>query len=381
MMSELARIRTDVVGSLLRPAPWKEARLKLESGRLTAAEFARVELECVRRHLALQEEIGLDVVTDGEISRLNFQDSFGLAVSGYDAGSETMGTQQRRAGSTPLARWDIPDLAAPGTPVVHRRPVVERLQLKRNVPLEEYRRAAPLASKPVKVSLIGPDRIMQRFDHAVSKAVYPTVDAFIADVVAIQRRMIGELVAAGCRYVHIDEPGYTAYVDEPSLAAMRKRGEDPMENFGRSLRANAELVRGFPGVTFGIHLCRGNQRSMWHREGTYDAIAERLFNELPYHRFLLEYDSPRAGSFAPLRYVPKDKVVVLGLVSTKVPELESVDALVRRIEEAAKHVPLERLAISPQCGFGSDVVGNLISEDDQKRKLERVVVVARRVWQ
>jgi 5-methyltetrahydropteroyltriglutamate--homocysteine methyltransferase len=199
-------------------------------------------------------------------------------------------------------------------------------------------------------------------------------------VVAIQRRMITELVAAGCRYVHIDEPGYTAYVDEPSRDAMRARGEEPMENFSRSLRANAKLVSGFPGVTFGIHLCRGNQRSMWHREGSYDAIAERLSNELPHQRFLLEYDSPRAGSFAPLRYVPKEKLVVLGLVSTKVPELETADTLVRRIEEAAKYVPLERLAISPQCGFGSDVVGNLVSEDDQKRKLERVVEVARRVW-
>jgi len=249
------------------------------------------------------------------------------------------------------------------------------------VPLEEYRRAAPLATKPVKVSLIGPDRIMQRYDHAASKAVYATVDEFLDDVVAIQRRMIAELVAAGCRYVHIDEPGYTAYVDEPSLDAMRTRGEEPMENFSRSLRANAKLVSGFPGVTFGIHLCRGNQRSMWHREGAYDAIAERLFNELPYQRFLLEYDSPRAGSFAPLRYVPKDKVVVLGLVSTKVPQLEPIDTLLHRVEEAAKYVPLERLAVSPQCGFGSDVVGNLISEDDQRRKLERVVEVARKVWQ
>ena len=380
-MSELDRIRTDVVGSLLRPARWKEARLAFETGKMPAAAFASIELDCIKSHLALQEQLGLDVVTDGEISRLNFQDSFGLAVTGYDAGAETVKSQEQRAGSTPLARWDIPDLAAPGTPVVHRRPVVRRLQLERNVPLEEYRRAAPLAKKPVKVSLIGPDRIMQRFDHAASKAVYPTVDAFLADVVAIQRRMVSELVAAGCRYVHIDEPGYTAYVDPPSMDAMKKRGEDPMENFSRSLRANAKLIANFPGVTFGIHLCRGNQRSTWHREGSYDAIAERLFNELPHQRFLLEYDSPRAGSFAPLRFVPKDKVVVLGLVSTKVPELESVDALSRRVEEAAKYVPLERLAISPQCGFGSDVVGNLIGEDDQKRKLERVVEGARKVWQ
>src|SRR5438445_7898316 len=267
-MNKLDRIRTDVVGSLLRPADWKQARLAFETGKLSADEFARVELECVRRHLALQEQIGLDVVTDGEVSRLNFQDSFGLAVSGYDAGAETVKTQEKRAGSTPLARWEIPDLAAPGTPVVHRRPVVRKLELVRNPPLDEYRRAAPLAKTPVKVSLIGPDRVMQRFDHAGSKPIYATVDAFVDDVMKIQRRMIQELVDAGCRYVHIDEPGYTAYVDEPSLEAMRKRGEEPMQNFSRSLKANAELVRGFPGITFGIHLCRGNQRSMWHREGS-----------------------------------------------------------------------------------------------------------------
>ena len=376
----LDRIRTDVVGSLLRPADWKQARLAFETGKMTAAEFARVELDCVKRHLALQESIGLDVVTDGEVSRLNFQDSFGLAVSGYDAGTETMKTQEKRASHTSLTRWEIPDLAAPGTPVVHRRPTVSRLKVVRNPPLEEYVRAAPLAKKPVKVSLIGPDRVMQRFDHAGSKAVYATVDAFVDDVVKVQRQMIEALVDAGCKYVHIDEPGYTAYVDQPSMEAMKKRGEDPMENFSRSLKANAALVRAFPGVTFGIHLCRGNQRSTWHREGSYDAIAERLFNELPHQRFLLEYDSPRAGTFAPLRFVPKDKVVVLGLVTTKVPELESEESMIRRIEEAAKYVPLERLAISPQCGFGSDVVGNLISEDDQKRKLERVVEVARKVW-
>jgi 5-methyltetrahydropteroyltriglutamate--homocysteine methyltransferase len=180
--------------------------------------------------------------------------------------------------------------------------------------------------------------------------------------------------------VQIDAPGYTAYVDEPSLAAMRARGEDPEENFRRSLEAEAAVVAGFPGVTFGIHLCRGNQRSMWHREGSYDAIAERLFNELPHERFLLEYDSPRAGGFAPLRFLPQGKVVVLGLVSTKVPELEPIDALKRRIDEAAKFAPLDRLAVSPQCGFGSDVVGNLIGEDDQQRKLERVVELARQVW-
>jgi 5-methyltetrahydropteroyltriglutamate--homocysteine methyltransferase len=380
-VTELDRARTDVVGSLLRPAKWKEARLAFEAGSLKPDAFRELELQCVRDHIVLQEGAGLDVVSDGEVSRLNFQDSFGLAVGGYETAAETLTTHERRAaGGTPLARFDMPDLAGAGTPVVHRRPAREKLYLRRNVPLEEYRRAAPLARKPVKVSLVGPDRIAQRFDYAASKAVYASIDAFLADVVAIQRRMIAELVDAGCRYVHVDEPGYTAYVDEPSLAAMRKRGEDPMQNFARSLEANAQIARGFDGVTFGIHLCRGNQRSMWHREGAYDAIAERLFNELPHQRFLLEYDTPRAGSFAPLRFVPKGKVVVLGLVSTKVPQLEDEAELRRRIEQAARYLPLEQLAISPQCGFGSDVSGNLIGEAEQKRKLELVAEVARKVW-
>ena len=380
-MSDLKNIRTDVVGSLLRPAAWKEAKLRHEIGALDAEGLAAVELQCLREHVELQESVGLDVVSDGELSRLNFQDSFGLSVSGYEAIADRFNVNlQRAAGGSALSRWELPDLTLPGTPVVHRRPAASRLRLERNVPLEEYKRVAPLASKPVKVALIGPDRIAQRFDHQGSKKVYPDVDAFMADVVAIQRKMIRELVDAGCRYVHIDAPGYTAYVDEPSLAAMRARGEEPMENFERSLKADAEVVRGFPGVTFGIHLCRGNQRSMWHREGAYDAIAERLFGKLPHERFLLEYDSPRAGGFEPLRHVRKDAVVVLGLVSTKVAQLEPVDELRRRVDAAARYVPLERLAISPQCGFASDVVGNLIDEEDQRRKLERVVEAARKIW-
>ena len=380
-MTELDRIRTDVVGSLLRPPAWKAARAGMEQGSISGSDFARIELECVRQNLALQEGIGLDVVTDGEVGRLNFQDSFGLAVSGYENGAEGLAQHEGRAAAgTPLARFDMPDVGGTGTPVVHRRPVSRRLKLERNVPLEEFKRALPLARKPLKVSLIGPDRVLQRFDHANSRAVYPSVDDFAEDVVAIQRQMIRQLAEAGCRYVHIDEPGYTAYVDAPSLVAMRRRGEDPQANLSRSLRANANLIEGFPGVTFGIHLCRGNQRSMWHREGSYDAIAERLFNELPHQRFLLEYDSPRAGGFAPLRFVPKGKVVVLGLVSTKVPALEPLDELLRRIEEATRYIPVESLAVSTQCGFGSDVAGNLIAEDDQKRKLERVVELARKVW-
>jgi len=377
----LKKIRTDVVGSLLRPAALKDARIAFDDGKIGAAELHAHEDAAVEAAVRLQEGAGLDVVSDGEMRRLNFQDSFGAAVEGYDAARSTLKVYERRVeGSAPMQRWDIPELQHAGTAVSHRRPAKTRLTLTRNVPLEEYEFVSKVAKRPAKVSLIGPDRISQRFDHQASTAVYNGLDDFVADVVAIERQIVESVVAAGCRYIHIDAPGFTAYVDPPTLAQMRARGEDPEVNFSRSLKAEASVVQGLGEVATGIHLCRGNQRSMWHREGKYDAIAERLFNELPHDRFLLEYDSPRAGSFEPLRFVPKGRVVVLGLVSTKVAELETIEGLKRRIDEAAKYLPLDQLAISPQCGFASDVVGNLLGEDAQKRKLERVVETARQVW-
>jgi 5-methyltetrahydropteroyltriglutamate--homocysteine methyltransferase len=379
--TDLTKIRTDVVGSLLRPAGLKEARARFDDGAITADALRAVEDAAVREAVRLQESVGLDVVTDGEMRRLNFQDSFGGSVDGYDANRSTLKVYERRVdGASPGRRWDIREMHDAGTAVSHRRPAKSRLKLAHNIPLEEYRFVAGIAKRPAKVSLIGPDRISQRFAYESSRAVYRDMDDFLADVVAIERQIVKSLVEAGCRYVQIDAPGFTAYVDPPSLQQMRARGEDPAQNFARSLAAEAAVTAEFPGVTFGIHLCRGNQRSMWHREGSYDAIAERLFNELPHQRFLLEYDTERAGSFAPLRYVPKGRVVVLGLISTKGPEPESVEALRRRIDEASKYLPLDQLAISPQCGFASDVVGNLLSADDQKRKLECVVEVARQVW-
>jgi 5-methyltetrahydropteroyltriglutamate--homocysteine methyltransferase len=380
-MKELAKIRSDVVGSLLRPVQLKEVRLRYDEGKVSADELMGAQDEAVRQVVRLQEEVGLEVVTDGEYRRLNFQDSFGASVSGFEAERPDWKTVENFAkGGKPLQRWDFPREGKKGVAVLHRRPVMERLQLVRSVPLEEYRFVSKVARKPAKVTLIGPDRISQRFDYENSTSVYSGTDEFLTDVVRIEREMVHGLEEAGCRYVQIDAPGYTAYVDSPSLEAMRRRGEDPMANFARSLKADNEVIEGFSGVTFGIHLCRGNQRSMWHREGAYDAIAERLFNELNHDRFLLEYDSSRAGTFAPLRFVPKGKVVVLGLVSTKVPKMETIDELKRRIDEASHYVSLEQLSISPQCGFASDVAGNLISEDDQKRKLEIVVETAREVW-
>src|SRR5207253_4052203 len=230
-MADLKTIRTDVIGSLLRPPGLREARIRFDNGQLTAEALRVVEDEAVRGAVRLQESVGLDVVTDGEMRRLNFQDSFGAAVEGYDAAPSTLKVYERRVeGSAPLQRWEIPKLQDAGTAVSHRRPTKGRLRLKRNIPLEEYSFVG-MANTPAKVSLIGPDRITQRFDHQASTAVYNSVDDFTADVVAIERAIVDSLIEAGCRYIHIDAPGFTAYVDPPSLAEMRARGEGPMENF------------------------------------------------------------------------------------------------------------------------------------------------------
>jgi 5-methyltetrahydropteroyltriglutamate--homocysteine methyltransferase len=379
-VTDIKKIRTDVVGSLLRPKSLIEARRQFEEGKIKEDELRAMEDDAVRHAVTLQESAGLDVLTDGEMRRVNFQDSFSEAVEGYDAKAMTVKENERRVeGAVPGQRWEVAEEKQAHSAVSQRRPVKDRLRMKRNVPLKEYEFLAKAAQTPAKVALIGPDRISQRFDYEASANVYKSVDDFVDDVVKIERAIVESLVKAGCQYVHIDAPGFTAYVDEPSLAQMRARGEDPEKNLSRSIKAEAKVVQGL-GVACGIHLCRGNQRSMWHREGAYDAIAERLFNELPHDRFMLEYDTPRAGGFEPLRFVPKGKVVVLGLVSTKTPEMETLDGLQRRIEDATKFIPIEQLAISPQCGFASDVVGNLISHDDQIRKLELVVQTARRVW-
>ena len=379
-MKQLAKIRTDVVGSLLRPVHVKQAHSEYDAGKIAVEELRRIENEAIGQAVRLQEAIGLDVVTDGEFRRLNFQDSFSASVSGFDARTADLSfVESLSREGKPLQRWD-PYRVAEGAAILQRRPVSQKLRLVRNLPLEEYLFVSKIAQRPAKVTLVGPDRISQRFDYQNSKSIYWSTEDFIADVERIEREMIRSLIDAGCRYVQIDAPSYTAYVDAPSLDEMKARGEDPVKNLSRSIKADNEILRLFEDVTFGIHLCRGNQRSMWHREGSYDDIAEMLFTELRHDRLLLEYDSPRAGTFAPLRFVPKDKVVVLGLVSTKVPDIETVEDLKRRIDAASKYLPLEQLAISPQCGFASDVVGNLVSEDDQKRKLEVVVETARQVW-
>lgn len=366
-MGPLDLLRADQVGSLLRPRRLKDAVERHRAGRMTDAELCAIQTDAIRDAVAAQERVGMPVITDGEMRRLNFQDSLARSIGGFEAWHD---------------RWKArPADAAPRhAPLITRHRVSAPLTLRRDVPLEEWRSTSSLTPRPVKVTLIGPDRLSQVFDAAASRDVYASTDAFVDAVVGVERRIVGELVAAGCPYVQIDAPSYTAYVDERSLADMRAHGEDPDHALARSIDADNAVIAGIDGVTFGIHLCRGNERSMWHREGPYDAIAERLFNGLSHRRLLLEYDTARAGTFAPLRFVPKGTVVVLGLVTTKAPELESLDDLLRRIDEASHYVPVERLALSPQCGFASDVAGNVLDEDAQWRKLELIVEVARRVW-
>jgi 5-methyltetrahydropteroyltriglutamate--homocysteine methyltransferase len=387
--TQLTNLRVDQNGSLVSPQILRETFERHGRGEASETELQAAQDDAVRDVIRKQEAIGFPLVTDGEFRRRNFQESFGNAVSGFEVPANVAQLNDWREPNNPLHRTEQ-NFNAPGPAIATRRAVVRRLQLKRNVVLEEYRFAAAAATQPVKVSLIGPDRIAQRFAWEQSQAVYPDIDAFVADVVAIQRQMIAELVEAGCRYIHMDAPGFTAYVDQVSLERMRARGEDPGKNLERGIKAENDVIAGFEGVTFGLHICRGNPRGVdqttgkimpqWHREGHYDSIAERLFSGLKHQRLLLEYDSERAGDFTPLRFVPKGKIAVLGLVTTKSAELESVETLRRRIDDAARHLPLEQLALSPQCGFSSGVGGVQLSEDDQWRKFERILETARTVW-
>jgi 5-methyltetrahydropteroyltriglutamate--homocysteine methyltransferase len=387
---DLRTTRVDQNGSLVRPQHLLDVFERHARGQADDAALQEVQDAAIRAAIRKQEDIGLPIISDGEFRRRNFQESFANAVSGYDVPERVDTLSDWREPNRPLHRAEQ-DFNAPGPAITTRRPVFDRLRLKRNVVLEEYRFSSAAATGAVKVSLIGPDRIAQRFAWEQSRAVYKDIDEFVADVVAIERQMIQELIDAGCRYVHIDAPGFTAYVDEVSLARMRARGEDPEAYLERGIAAENAVIAGFEGVTFGLHICRGNSRGIdpttgkvmpqWHREGAYDSIAERLFSGLKHQRLLLEYDSERAGDFAPLRFVPKDKIAVLGLVTTKSAELESKDDLKRRIDDAARHLPLEQLALSPQCGFNSGGDHGLqLTENEQWRKFERIMETAEEVW-
>ena len=377
-MTKLALARVDHVGSLLRPEALKSAFLAFAGKKLSADELRHAQDDAIRGVLAREEAIGLPVVTDGEFRRLNWQVSFS-EVEGWDLWSGSwknflQNPENRAPHERPMSKGD-------DAVVSFRAPATARLKLKRSFPLEEYRFVRSATNAPVKVTLMGPDRVAQMCDLEGSRSIYPDRDAFLADVVAIQRQMVGELVAAGCEYIQIDEPSYTGYVDPATLERMRAAGQDPMRNLERAIAADNAVIAGLEGkAVFGLHICRGNRASMWHREGSYDPIAERLFGALKYDRLLLEYDTERAGGFEPLRHVPKGRIAVLGLITTKAADVESVEALRRRIDEASRHLPLDQLALSPQCGFASGIAGNVLGEEAQWRKLERMLETARLVW-
>ncbi len=384
---DLKHIRVDNVGSLAAPPRLMDVYDRFDAGKATFEELRVAQDAVIRDYIAKQERLGMPVVTDGEFRRRNFQESFGSAVSGFEVPADGVDLSHANINAPPDGRAEQTS-DAPGTGMTPRRPVVERLSLVRNVPLEEFRLSSSVATVPVKVTLLSPDRISQRFAWERSGAVYKDMNEFLADVIAIEREMVRGLVEAGCKYIQIDAPGYTAYVDPLSLERMRSRGEDPDANLERSIRADNAVIEGFDGVTFGIHVCRGNPRTVdesgkivpqWHREGAYDAIAERLFNGLKHDRLLLEYDSDRAGGFEPLKFVPKDKIAVLGLVTTKSADIEPLDGLKRRIDDAARFLPLDQMALSPQCGFGG--IGHIVlPEQAQWGKFERILETARAVW-
>ena len=373
----LKTMRVDQIGSLLRPQRLKDAFAKYGQGEINEEALRQAQDDAIRDVIAKQVARNLPVVVNGEFRRTSFMESFAVVagVEEWQAGVKTY--------HQILARKDTNEATShkgQDPILLNRKRVTAKLKLLRNGLLDDFRFAKGLTDRTVKVTLISADRITQCFDSENSKSVYPSVDEFLADVVAVERQIIAQLAGAICRYVGIDGPGYTAYVDPDSLAAMRARGEDPMANMARSIKADNEVIANFPAVSFGIHICRGNRQSMWHREGTYDAIAEKLFNGLDHQRLLLEYDTERAGSFEALRFMPKDKIAVLGLITTKVGRVESIDELRRRIDEAARYLPLEQLAISPQCGFASSIGGNLLTEDEQFRKLDVMIETAAKVW-
>lgn len=361
-----ATFRAEPLGSLLRPPEVKKAMQQASEGSIGREELARVQERAIDDAIALQADTGMDVVTDGEFRRAIFWDPVIAALDGL--GTET--ASPVGFGGKSGAHDDVKLPSVTG-----------KLSLRESLVQREMRYLLGRTDLPAKATMPAMAQASALWLPDVSRDAYPTREAYVADLVEIMRGEIAALADMGVHYVQLDSPRYTYVCSEDGRERLRGLGiEDPERWLEDMIAFDNRLIEGFDGMTFGLHLCRGNNRGMWSVEGAYDPIAERLFNELKVDRLLLEYDSPRSGSFAPLRLVPEDKTVVLGLVTTKEPELESRDQLLSRIEEAAGYVPLERLALSPQCGFASTLPGNPVDEDVQRRKLELVGEVARTMW-
>ncbi len=359
--------RAEVVGSLLRPRDLKDAGRALAEGRLSAEAFeAALESE-VARVVARQEDIGLGVVTDGEFGRSSW---FGFFFEGLDGFRLAPSHFKFKDAEGQAFEWP--------TCVAERR-----IARRAPIALNEFDRASRHTRRAtVKATLPAPSAFhFFRLGQAIEPAAYADAAAYFDDLAGVYRMELAELVQAGCRYLQLDEVPVAMLCDPDVRGQAAAQGGDPAALLDTYLSLVARILEGHPaGMATAMHLCRGNFRSRWMASGGYEPVAERLFNTASVDTFLLEYDTERAGDFAPLRFVPKGKRVVLGLVSSKTPELEDQDRLLRRIEEAARHCPHDQLALSAQCGFASVAGGNVLTEDQQWAKLELIVDTARRAW-
>ncbi len=364
----MAIYRAEVIGSLLRPAYLKQARLDLAADRLSIKQFKQVEDRAVDEAIALQQESGLDVITDGEMRRSGFVGPLTDYVEGFEAiGLDTL-------------PWHTP--AAEETQLTIPFTVTGKLRRRRSLVSEEFTYARARARLPLKVTLPSPLMLALRWSPAFSAEAYPEPFDLFSDAAAILRDEIAELASVGCEYIQIDAPELATLVDP---ATCRHVYEVRGISSERLLLEGVDLLNAIaeaPGVTFAIHFCRGNNAGHWMSAGGYEVISKRVFGRLSrYAIFLLEYDDGRSGSFEPLADVPRDKTVVLGLVSTKTDQLESAEMLVQRFEQAARHFPREQMALSTQCGFASVAAGNPIRPATQQAKLKLVADLAHRLFQ
>jgi 5-methyltetrahydropteroyltriglutamate--homocysteine methyltransferase len=356
--------RADVVGSLLRPPHLKEARDLLEAGELSRLAFKQIEDRAVDDAIRLQESVGLDVLTDGELRRFAFYGHFVESMDGFDA----------------HGGWGVRFRDDTGDELLLRRPIVtERLQWRHSMCAEEWTYLRARAQRPGKVTIISAMQAASYYEPDRSGGAYATREAYLADVVALLRQEVNELVRLGCTYIQVDGPAYGSLVDERMRKGYTDRGADPDRLLDEAIELDNAIIAGHPDVTFALHICRGNNQSHYYASGGYEPIA-RVLERTNFQRFMLEYDTERSGGFEPLHHLPDDRVAVLGLITTKRPELEPVAEVKARLAEATTYVPLERLALSTQCGFASTIEGNRVTEDDQRCKLELVVQVSREVW-
>jgi 5-methyltetrahydropteroyltriglutamate--homocysteine methyltransferase len=364
-----APIRADQVGSLLRPAGLLAARAEFNQGSLSRAALTEVEDAAILEVLERQRQAGLEIFTDGEFRRSSWITDMADAVEGFVPQSRTI-------------EWVATDGEAQ-VEASSSNVVGGRLSPRRSLTGGQTEFLKRHASGPIKMTLPAPSNFwVVSWKEGVSNAAYGSRSEMLDDVGKILRAEVEALVDAGVEYIQLDAPFYGAFIDQRHRATLRASGVDPDRALEEVVAADNAVIEGLarPGVTFALHICRGNSRSRWLYQGAYDPIADLLFNQLGVDAFLLEYDSQRDGGFEPLRFLPRGKTAVLGLVTTKVAELETRDELRRRIDAAAWYVPLDQLALSPQCGFASVAAGNLLSEDDQWRKIDLVVQTAREVW-